>query len=206
MKISSHDWKVLQWPLAILGLVVIVLLVLVVYTIQQTDQARAAMEAQQSQLNTARQRFQTSGAESEAIVKYMPLYLELVRQGFIGEERRIEWIDDLRTINQQYKLFGINYSIGPQEAYKPTFNLVTGGFTLHESTMKIETALLHEGDLLTILNALSAEERAPFMVRDCVMSRLGQGSKNKFLPNLTANCEIEWLTVSEPPHTGGTKP
>lgn len=202
MKLTSHDWKVLQPPLIALGVVACAALLLLGYTGQQKDQARQAMQAQQSQLAQARSRFQTSGAEKEAIVQYLPLYLNLVHDGFIGEERRIEWIDALRTINQQYKLFGITYSIGAQEIYQPPFSLVTGAFVLHRSPMKIETPLLHEGDLLTIVNALASQQRAPIMLRDCVISRTGAGVRNKFVPNLNASCEIDWLTVTEPPRAG----
>ncbi len=202
MKLTSHDWKVLQIPLMVLAATAVFIGLLVGYTGHQADKARQALENQQGALNGARQRFQTSGAEKDMIVKYMPLYLELVRQGFIGEERRIEWIDDLRTINQQFKLFGISYSIGAQEVYKPPFSLNTGGFVLHRSVMKIEAPLLHEGDLMTIFNTLAAKERAPFMVRDCVITRVGGGGKNKFLPNLTSACEIDWLTVTEPARSG----
>lgn len=203
MKLTSHDWKVLQLPLVVLGIVVLAVLLLLGYTGKQKDLAMQAMQAQQNQLQQAHNRFQTSGDEKNAIIKYMPPYLDLVRKGFIGEERRIEWIDDLRTINQQYKLFGITYSIGAQETYKPPFNVAMGSFVLHRSPMKIETPLLHEGDLLTIVNALTSQHRAPFTLRDCVMTRTGMVAKNKFAPNLNASCDIDWLTVTEPPRDGG---
>ena len=203
MKLTQHDWKILQLPLVALGVVAILSLLLLTYTGQQQTQATQAMEAQQRQLDQARNRFQTSGAEKDMIAHYTPLYLNLVRRGFIGEERRIEWIDDLRTINQQYKLFGINYSIGAQETYKPPFNLATGSFTLHRSVMKLETPLLHEGDLLTIISALASREHAPFMLRDCVISRNGTAIRTKFVPNLNAGCELDWLSVTEPPRAGG---
>ena len=203
MKLTSYDWKVLQLALIALGLVIVIVLLLLVYTGTQKDQAVQAMQAQQNQLAQARSRFQTSGAEKETIVKYMPLYLDLVQHGFIGEERRIEWIDDLRTINQRYKLFGITYSIGAQEIYKPPFSLVSGAFVLHRSPMKIDTPLLHEGDLLTIVNALAREGVTPFILRDCVLSRTGSGARSKFVPNLNASCEMDWLTVTEPPRAGG---
>lgn len=203
MKLTNHDWKILQLPLIALGVVAIVSLLLLTYTGQQQAQATQAMEAQQRQLDQARNRFQTSGAEKDMIAQYMPLYLDLVRRGVIGEERRIEWIDDLRTINQQYKLFGINYNIGAQENYKPPFSLATGAFTLHRSVMKLETPLLHEGDLLTIINALASRAHAPFMLRDCAISRNGTAIKTKFVPNLNASCELDWLSVTEPPRAGG---
>jgi len=202
MKLTSRDWKVLQAPLVGLGLVLFGILLLVIYTQTLKDQAWNDLQAQQAQLSQARSRLETSGAEKSMIAQYMPLYLNMVRRGFIGEERRIEWIDDLRTINRDYKLFGVNYSIGAQEPYKSPFKVVTGVFNLHRSVMKIESPLLHEGDLQTIVGAMASRERAPFLVRDCVLSRIPGGARNKFLPNLTAACELEWLTVTEPPRAG----
>lgn len=205
MKLTSHDWQVLQLPLIALVVVVVIVLLLVGYTGNQKDQAWQNLQAQQSQLNQARSRFETSGAEKDMIAHYMPQYLQLVHQGFIGEERRIEWIDDLRTINQQYKLFGISYTIGAQETHKPVFNLVPGPFTLHRSVMKVATPLLHEGDLMTVVNAMASRQRAPFLLRDCEITRIPGGSHNKFLPNLDARCEIDWLTVTEPERAGAPK-
>lgn len=202
MKLNHREWKALQLPLAVFGLALLAALALISYTGHKKAQALAALESQNNQLHQARQRFETSGAEKGMITEYMPLYLDLVRKGFIGEERRIEWIDDLRTINQQYKLFGIHYSIGAQENLKLSFLPDANPFSLHHSLMKIETPLLHEGDLLTILNVSSTRNLAPFMPRDCVISRLSGSSRGKFVPNLNATCEIDWLTVSEPVRAG----
>lgn len=204
MKLNAEDWKRLKFPLLALVAVLVSMLLLNWYTSRQQTAAFQMMQAQKAQLDEAQRRYRDSGAERETIIKYLPLYQRLIEHGFVGEERRIEWIDRLREINQQYKLFGINYSIGAQESYKPDFVLNPGPFQLHRSTMKIESALLHEGDLLTIIDAMSAQNQAPFMPRDCVLTRIGNGARNKFLPNLNAGCEIDWLTVSEPQKTGVT--
>ncbi len=203
MKLTKQDWLMLQFPLVALGTVVVLVLLLAGYTGTLKDAAWQNLQTQQYQFDQARNRFQTSGSEKDMIVRYLPLYLDLVQQGFVGEERRIEWIDDLRTINQQYKLFGINYSIGAQEAKGPPLNMATGPFGLHRSVMKIEVPLLHENDLLTIVDALATRRRASFLLRDCTISRLQEGGRSQFQPNLSAGCEIEWLTITEPPRMGG---
>lgn len=201
MRLTARDWRVLRLPLALFGAVMIIATLMTVYTSNEQTAAFQALQAQNGQLNQARQRYLASGAEREAIVKYLPLYQQLIQQGFIGEERRLEWIDELRTINQQHKLFGITYSLGAQEAYKPPFSVNTVPFTLHRSVMEIDLALLHEYDLLTMLNTLAASRHAPFMVRNCVMTRLAGGIKNKFVPYLNSSCAIDWLTINEPQRT-----
>jgi hypothetical protein len=203
MKLAPQDWLKLRKSLVGLGLALILVTLLVGAASQKQDDAQAAMDKQQSQLNQARQRYQTSGLEKETIVKYLPVYQRLIQEGFVGEERRIEWVDALRSIHQQHKLFGINYSIGAQEQYQPAFALNLGSFGLYRSTMKLELSMLHEGDLLTLLEALSEKQTTPFMLRQCEIKRVSKVDPDKLAPYFLATCELDWLTLREPPKTGG---
>lgn len=198
MKLTPQEWRILQIPLAVLVLAVVCMAALAYFAHQQKTTTEAALQTQEMQLNQARQRYQSSGQEKETIVQYLPVYRRLISEGFIGEERRIEWVDNLRTIHQENKLFGINYSIGVQEAYKPLFNLNPGPMTLHRSVMKLELAMLHEGDLLLLLDELRARKITPFILRQCEITKRPGASFDKFLPNLQAACELDWLTVREP--------
>lgn len=206
MKFSPQDWRKLRYPMIGLGIALILMTLLVGYVGQRKDAVQHALDNQQSQLNQARQRYQTSGQEKETITKYLPLYQRLISEGFIGEERRIEWVDSLRTIHQQNKLFAINYSIGKQEEYKPAFALNMGSFILHRSIMKLELSMLHEGDLLTMIESLAAQQTTPFMLRECEIKRLSTTTQNKLIPNLVANCELDWLTIREPKTAGAAPP
>jgi len=198
MNLSRQDWNKLRYPVIFLGIALIFAALLVGYADKRQSETRQEMELQERQLSQARQRYQSSGQEKETIIKYLPLYQQLIRDGFIGEERRLEWVDSLRNIHQQNKLFGINYTISTQEEYKPTFALNVGPFSLHRSIMKLELSMLHEGDLLTLLNALDAQQTTPFIVRDCEITRLNEAISNNLVPNLRANCELDWLTIREP--------
>ena len=197
MNLSKQDWGKLRYPIISLGLALIVATLLVGYAEQRKTEKLQAMELQQRQLDQARQRYQASGQEKEIITKYVPLYQQLIQDGFIGEERRLEWVDALRTIHQQNKLFGINYTISTQEEYKPTFALNVGPFGLHRSVMKLELSMLHEGDLLTLIDTLDAQQSTPFIVRDCEITRTGAITTNNLAPNLRADCELDWLTIRE---------
>lgn len=205
MNFNQKDWRRLRYPIIALGVVLILMTLLVGYAQKQKDATQLALQMQQGQLNQARQRYQASGLEKETIVQYLPLYQDLISEGFVGEERRIEWVDSLRTIHQQNRLFSINYTIGTQEAYKPTFALNVGSFTLHRSIMKLELSMLHEGDLLRLIEVLEAQKTTPFIVRQCEITRLTAITTNTLKPNMLANCELDWLTLREP-QTAGTAP
>jgi len=206
MKLTPQEWHKIRYPLIALGMAVIIMSLLVGYMQNLKAKSQQALTVQQGQLAQARQKYQASGAEKETIVKYLPIYQRLISDGFIGEERRIEWIDSLRTIHQQNKLFGIKYTIGLQEDYKPLFALNVGTFTLHRSVMKLELSMLHEGDLLTMIEALDAQQTTPFIVRECEITRLTTVNTAVLTPNLLANCELDWLTIREPQVVGNKAP
>jgi hypothetical protein len=206
MKLTPQDWRKLQLPLLTFGVALIIATLLYATTDARLTKVEKELQTQKNALNQARSRYQTSGAEKESIVHYLPLYQKLIQQGFIGEEQRIDWIDDLRNVNIRYKFFGVSYDIGTMQDYKPKFPLDVGNFKLHRSTMKLTFSMLHEGDLLTLLKALPLEQNPPFMLRDCTISIAPGGGKGKFVPNLNSVCDIDWLTVTEPSDNGGTHP
>lgn len=199
MSMTPQDRRKLQWP--IIGLVVAIMIVglLVTYADQYRAENEAALQTQQNLLNQARQKFQSSGIEKETIIQYLPIYNKLLASGFVGEERRIEWIEALRQIHAQHKLFSIDYSIGLQEGYNPRFLPNLGNFKLKRSVMDLKLDMLHEGDLLALLDGLH-EQTTPFIVRECEIKRpVGAvvNAKN-MVPNMQANCEIDWLTLRDP--------
>jgi hypothetical protein len=206
MKLTTQDWRKLQLPLITFGVALIIATLLYSATDTRRAKVEKELQTQNNLLNQARSHLQTSGAEKESIVHYLPLYQKLIQQGFIGEEQRIDWIDDLRNVNMRYKFFGVSYDIGTIQDYKPAFPLDVGNFKLHRSTMKLTFAMLHEGDLLTLLKALPLEQNPPFMLRDCTITSVQGGGKGKFVPNLNSVFEIDWLTVTEPNVNGGAHP
>lgn len=209
MKLDKQDWRKLQTPLVILGVVVIGIVLLFALADSYTSSQSLALQTQQNQLNAARQRYQSSGAEKEMITEYLPQYQALINKGFVGEEKRIEWVEALRSQHKALKLFDIKYSISQQSDYKPIFAPNLGRFVLHRSTMKFDLDMLHEGDILQLTESLSTNEAAPFMLRDCEITRLNSGSalSNQLIANLHAQCEMDWLTLREPaPVTLGLTP
>ena len=199
MSLSPQDWRKLRYPIIGLGTSLIIVGLLVSFADQYRTKNETALLTQQNMLNQARQKFQSSGLEKDTITQYLPIYNDLLANGFVGEERRIEWIEALRNIHAKHKLFSIDYSIGLQEAYKPSFLPNLGNFRLNRSVMSLKLDMLHEGDMLAIIEGLR-EQTTPFIVRDCKIQRpIGAvvNSKN-VAANMQAECEIDWLTLRDP--------
>lgn len=201
MKLNLQDGKKLQIPLWILGTVIVAVILLFGFAQYYNTSQHSALQAQQNLLNAARQRYQSSVSEKDMIAEYLPQYQSLINKGFVGEERRIEWVKDLRAQHKNHKLFGIKYSISQQEKIAPVFATNPGGFVLNRSVMKLDLDLLHEGDLLQLTESLNANNSASLMLRDCEITRLNAGGgalSQQLAANFHAQCELDWFTLREP--------
>ena len=206
MKLSPQDVLKLRIPAIVLGVVIVLVGVAGWFTENHKLDAQQRLQSQQQLLLQAEQRLRTSGQEKETIIKYLPEYQRLIEIGFIGQEKRLEWVDGLRRIHKEHKLFNISYSINPQEPYSLAILPNLGAFALNRSVMKVELNMLHEGDLLTLIEGLRADQPSPFILRRCEITRLTSANPNSFVPNMLAACELDWLTLREPVTTGMPSP
>ncbi|MFV1922613.1 MAG: hypothetical protein ACMZ63_08420 [Methylotenera sp.] len=199
MTLTQKDWRQLRLPILGLGLAMIAAGLLASFADQYRTEEEQALRIEQGLYNQARQKFESSGQEKETIIKYLPEYNHLLAQGFIGEERRIEWIERLRQIHGQYNLFSIDYSIGQQERYQPSFITNAGNHIINRSVMELKLDMLHEGDLIHLIEDLH-QDTPPFLVRECEITRpIGADiDSKKMTANLKAVCEIDWITLRDP--------
>lgn len=202
MKLTRADWKKLQSSALVFAGALLVMMAIVYYAQHKKTASMQALEKQKILLSQASNRYKSSGSEKASIIQYLPQYQRLITQGVVGEERRLAWVDAVRNIHKNEKLFSIKYSIGAQEQYKPAFSLNAGQFKITRSLMKLELAMLHEGDLLTLLSGLSIQQSAPFIVRQCEILRLNVSIGSSLSPNMQAKCELDWITIHEPISAG----
>jgi Tfp pilus assembly protein PilV len=200
---NASELKALQAPLVIL-VIVLGLAAGVIYQLDQTFTAsKRELAQQQSQMREARTRLQRSGEEKEVIVRYLPNYQYLQRVGFVGDEQRLNWLEGLRLSNQEAQLFGVQYQIGSQQPYPFAAELNAGQLTIHQSLMKLNFQLLHEGDLMSFLAALGKQGAGFFAVNECKLNRITSGASIRYQPNLAAECDIAWITLR--PATAGDR-
>jgi hypothetical protein len=200
---NTADLRALRNPVIAMILALALGAGFIYYLDQSLTTARRDLAGQQIQLREARTRLQRSGDENQIIVRYLSNYQYLQRLGFVGDEKRINWLEGLRLSNQQTQLFGVDYQIGAQQPYPYASELDPGQLTLQQSLMKISFRLLHEGDLLRFLGTLAKQGVGVFSVNQCVMQRIDTGGSIRFQPNLQADCELAWITVR--PATPGDK-
>jgi len=192
---NQADLQALKFPLFALALVLAAGATAIWYSDRLKKMGRQQLAQQQVLLKEARTRLQKSGDERDVIVKYLDGYRQLESSGFVGEEQRINWLDGLRLANQQADLFGVDYQIGTQKSYPYAADFNPGQVILNQSIMQLRFRLLHEEDLMRFMGALARQGGGIFTVDQCMLKRVDTGGVIRFQPNITAECELSWITA-----------
>ena len=158
--------------------------------IKQQDGMNQALAQRGDALNKRRQ----AENDKQEIHDYQPRFMTLRERGFVGEERRLDWIEHIKQIRESRKLLPITYEISAQQVFQAVPEISIGDLELRGSKMKLQMELLHEGDLLNFLDDLT--HIGFYSVQECKVKRTGTEPESEHLP-LAAECVIYWLTLGE---------
>lgn len=198
MKFSNKDIPHIR------GLLVMAILTLILGTIAVYVSDDMLNEAQQSKTTAdqewsdAVRKLERTKNEQEDLQGYYHQYQNLVEQNIIGEEKRLDWIESIEEIRNRLNIFSVKYKLDPQETLDMVGTDLPGSsFDLRRSNMTLGLSLLHEGQLLNFIEALSEEAKGMYLLDSCVLTRNDLVRKLKFTPNLEAECTLGWITLNE---------
>lgn len=194
MKLTANDRRALRNPLLVLGAAVLLSMAMVFFSRQAQMRSTNLFERQQAALREAQERFRKSGDEKAKILRYREDFLALQRQGFVGEERRIDWVEALRAAGLGLGMSGVSYQIEARRALPAQSE--AGRYRLRQSVMKVGMGLLHEEDLMRFIRALERQQAGLFSLRACSLARRASAEADK-QPNLQAECSLAWLSIGE---------
>ncbi|MNC89953.1 hypothetical protein D3C83_59760 [compost metagenome] len=90
----------------------------------------------------------------------------------------------------------MDYQIGTQKTYPYAADFNPGQLALYQSAMKLQFRLLHEEDLMRFLAALERQGGGIFAVDQCSLKRVDTRGVIRYQPNVTADCELSWITAN----------
>jgi len=201
MKFTSDDLKRLQWTLAFL----VAMLALASAAAWTANAYLKAAEKSAREANAARRDVQSKllrAREEEKELRAMIGGFQAMREkGFVGPERRLDWIETLNRIKVSRKIFGMEYDLAPQRPIDAAVlpgGSAAGGFDLMASQMRLRLQLLHEGELVAFLAELRESVPALIQIRSCGIERIPAGTGDRARnAQLRANCTLEWITLKE---------
>ena len=154
-----------------------------------------ALAAAQIERRQGAERLARVAQEAREARDHLELHQRLRDLRIVGEERRIEWIEALGRIRSGRELPELRYQVERQKVLKTLPG--NPALDLRSSSMKVELALVHEGDLLGFLEDLRASGNAYYSVRQCSIMRIADAAVAPLAPRLRAACQIDLITLAE---------
>ncbi|TXG78230.1 MAG: hypothetical protein E6R11_05325 [Rhodocyclaceae bacterium] len=160
------------------------------------DQANAAQRAALAARADAQGKLSRAREEEQELRASAARHDALQRQGILGEERRLDWVERMRALRDTHRIYDLRYEIAPQKALSTPAG---GRFQFMVSTMRLNLLLLHEEDLLRVLHDLGEDVSAHVRTRHCSVERLPSSAQpsTTVAPQLKAECELDWITVRD---------
>jgi hypothetical protein len=195
MNFTAREFRRLALPLVACVALLAGGTALITWTQGERQAAAATLAEARQARSRAKERLMRIAEEEKEVKEKLEVYQQLKDLGILGEEQRLEWADAMTRIRTERELPDLRYRVERQR----TIASVPGkpaNVDFFASTMRVELALLHTGDLLNFLSDLRASGKAYYSVRRCTLSRTGQSAGATVLaPRLRADCEIDLITI-----------
>jgi len=198
MKIPRGDLPVLRLSVTLLVLSLVAGVALIIGGWTMEHYAHRQQDAAAARLRRARSLLDAMRHGEEDIHRYLADYRTLLRRGWIGREKRLDWVEAIGRIQNSRQLFPVTYALSPRQPAVLRFAPMPPKLHLFASRMKITLPLLVENDLFHFLDDLRSARQGFFVVQKCAISHTTEKTGGGELqPNLSAACTLDWLTMKE---------
>ena len=201
MKINPLTLKYLRWSLVLLVLSILLSAGIGWGSFEMLKLGQKKYQNMLTQKNEIQGKLARASQEEQELRAKILRFQELAARGLVGAENRLDWIEQIARVRTQRRIIDLEYEFDPQH---PVDNLTlpaganAGTYRFLSSTQKIRLKMLHEGDLLGLIDDLRTTVRAHLQLRSCELERIPPNPLERGInANLSANCVLDWITVQE---------
>lgn len=201
MKLDARDFKRLQWSIAFLVIMTAVGGGSVWMALRMKEVGEKAARDATTARNEIQSKLSRARVEEQELRGKIESFEAFKARGYIGAERRLDWIEAIARIKAARNIGRLDYDFSPQRPADANIlpgGASAGGFEIMSSQMQMRVQLLHEGELLALLEDLRGAVQALIQVRACTLERLAAESADRGNnAQLKAECTLEWITLKE---------
>lgn len=189
------DYPIIRRAVLALGSSFLAACVLVGITSNILSSQQERRQLAQQQRDAARNKLAETENEKREILNFQPKFVQLRARNIVGDEKRLDWIDAVRKIQDQRNFLPISYEIFAQQNFTLDPNLPMANLELRGSKMGLTMKLLHEMDLFHFLNDL--RKQGFYAPLSCRITRIGPTQENPQPTGMAADCSLLWITMKE---------
>lgn len=196
MKLTQRDFRKLLPPLAATLALFVAAGTLAWWSHAETGGATQERDRAAEGKTRIEARLRQFHSEESDLKERSALLKRLQDSGILGEEHRLDWMEQLRNTQRDLRLPGLKYEFAAQT---PLNRTTPSGYAWFNSPLRLQLRLLHEGDLLNTLERIQQEARAMVIVRSCRLAPPATTSERReSIAPLNADCDMDWLTARQP--------
>jgi hypothetical protein len=147
------------------------------------------------QLKRAQAKYRKASKTFEELSAIFNEFSHLQKTGFIGDEKRLNWVETLNRIVSEENLPKAEFhAMRRRDIDIDGFNNLENIFI---TPTEITLYLLHERDFFRVYQRLSHEIEGLFIPLKCEISRLDENIQKRldYPANLEAKCTIQWFSL-----------
>ncbi len=127
----------------------------------------------------------------------LPAYQQMQARGWIGDSRRLRWIETIRRLGELYALPVVEFSLESTNRVSETNSLYFNSeLEMYITPMTLELGLRHEGDFYRFMDALARDGEGLLNVERCELQRDTAAVENRTL-TLKASCNLNWYAFKD---------
>lgn len=196
MAAKKADWGILRGTVIAFAICVLAAAGMLTASYYFKQNMEREYQANHSRFRNASQQYLAVDEEERIIEEFYPEFVRLFRGGLLGKERRLSWLETLRGAGDVIKIPELNYKLDAQREIEPQYHVSVGGYGVRVSAMNLSLGLLHEGDMLRLLNALDRDALGQYTVSKCEFRVSGgELQLDPKRANIRAECTLDWLTL-----------
>lgn len=137
-------------------------------------------------------------AQLQIFHQYYPVFHTLKERGFIGNTRRLQWLETLKEIGEKYDIPSLDFTLEQARvATTPRDYYHHPNIETEVALMTLNLILVHEGDWFKLMTFLKNNARGLFSAEMCSLRHEGTGLKEAYTERLRGECKLEWYTTKD---------
>ncbi len=156
-------------------------------------------DAQRQQVDALELQRVELASRLRARAEFEERFAEIEAAGMVGEEQRLQWAQTLRDSAGDLRLPYLRYTAMPRQVFEAPYLLAGVAAPVLATSMELQAGLVHEGDLLRLIERLRAQAPGLVGVTGCTLERVSSDA----LPqadkaNITSTCQLRWYSIQLP--------
>lgn len=193
---NNLDYSLLKGRIVLFVCVLAVCILLLWFGSSQLSKQQQMMGSTQSDMDYTEEEINHLNNLVSLFENFNTDYKKYKTKGFLGEEQRLSWIETLESTANNLGLHDLRYKISSRQQLSNENQALPSNITLFKSELTFESGLVHEGDLVELINSLNKLNSGLFIIESCKIDRTVEEVEVASNNNFQATCSTLWYTAT----------